>query len=329
MKTSWLALFIVLAVLLASGADASAGRALILYLDGAQIEQRETARKGYLEIILPPAARPDSLRIAPGKGVEILRVVTAPLKPAKSVEKELAQFTEREELLNARLKALSVREEIFRSAAKSQSAKAPRRTKSNPEPLSTIKQGTDYAITQLESVYHAKRKTEKELAQIAERRTRIGRDEQSGGTVAKVWITPAVGNVTATWLQTDRNWLPVYQLRMDARERAVLTLMSQGVTLAKGETAELALTSLQAADNVAKIGYESDWTVLKKEDFTVTELQNAGSLSSALTVSFTNSSAISLPAGDISCFYDGVYSGKGKFPGAAAGKTAAVVCSSK
>lgn len=329
MKFSGLTLSAAFALLIASLTDAYAGRALTLYLDGAQIEQRETAVKGYLEINLPPGVRQESLRIAPGKGVDILRVVTAPLKPAKSLEKELLQLAEREELLHDRLKALSVRDEIFRAAAKSQSAKAPRRTKSNPEPLSTIKQGTDYAITQLESVYHAKRKTDKELAKIAERRALIGRDEQSGGTVAKVWITPAKGSVTVAWQQPDRNWLPTYQLRINDKGEAALTLMSQAVKLSKGETAELAVTTLQSGVKAAKTRYEGEWTVLRKEDVNVTELQNDGSLFSALTVRFTNSSTISLPSGDISCFNSGVYVGKGRFQGADDGKTAEVVCSSR
>lgn len=316
-----------LAFLLSVAADAFAGRALTLCLDGARVEQHETARKGYLEIIVPPGALKESLRIAPGKGVEILRVATIPLKPARNVEKELNQLKEREELLNDRLKALSVREEIFRSAAKSQSAKAPRRTKTNPEPLSTIKQGTDYAITQLESVYHAKRKTEKELAQIADRRARIGNDQQSGGTVARVWTTPASGSVTASWIQSDRSWSPVYQIRVDDKGSALFSLMAQGVTLSRGETAELSLAPVQYAGNPPKFRYEAEWATLMKETFKVTNMQDANS--SPYTVNLTNSSARNLPPGDISCFNRGVYMGKGRFQGVDAGKPAEVVCSGR
>lgn len=333
MKVSWLILSATFAVLIASLTDAYAGRVVTLYLDGAQIEQRETARKGYLEFNLPPTAQQDSLRITPGKGVDILRVVTAGLKPAKSVEKELVQLAEREELLHDRLKALSVREEIFRSAAKSQSAKAPRRTKSNPEPLSTIKQGTDYAITQLESVYHSKRKTEKELAQIAERRLLLGKNEQSGGNVAKVWITPATGSVTATWIQPDRYWLPVYQLRINDKGKAVITLLSQGVTLLKGDSAVLSLSQLQSAGKAVKFNFKGDWSILMNADIEVTKLLDTSPLSSAVTIgltnSSTNSSTLNLPPGDISCFKSGVYIGKGRFEGLEIGKTTEVVCGSK
>lgn len=313
------------ALLLVTAANAFAGSSLTLYLDGAQVEQRQSARKGYLEINIPAGAAQNSLRIAPEKGVEIVRVVTTPLKPAKSVEKELGQLAEREEQLNDRLKALSVREEIYKSAAKSQSAKAPRRTKTNPEPLSTIKQGTDYAITQLETVYHSKRKTEKELTQIKERRSRLGKEELSGGTLARVWIAPAAGNVIATWIEPDRNWSPLYQLRIADRERAVLSLLSPEIRLAKGESASLVLALLQAGGKPLKFRYEGEWAVLKKEELKFNSLQEPSSDPRAIT--FTNSSTLSLPPGDISCFKAGVYIGKGKFQGAAAGTVAEIVCS--
>jgi len=318
-----------LALLLLTSVEASATRVLTLYLDRAQVEQRETARKGYLEIYLPAGAIQDSLRIVPGKGGEILRVVTAPLKPSKSAEKELAQLAEREELLNDRLKALSVREDIFKAAARSQSAKAPRRTKSNPEPLSTLKQGTDYAMTQLESVYQAQRRTEKELAQITERRARFGRDLLSGGTVAKVWITPSSGTVSATWIQSDKYWLPGYQLRIDGTGMATLILLSQGVPLAKGETAELVISTLQSDPNPVKFRYEGEWSEVRKEKFTVSNYQDIKVSSTPLKINFTNTSSVNFPSGEISCFKDGVYMGQGKFLGVDAGKAVEVVCSSR
>lgn len=313
-----------LALFLPASADAFAGRSLTLYLDGALVEQRETARKGYLEISVPPAAIKDSLKIAPAKGVEILRVEKVPRKPVLNVAKELSLLDEREERLNDRLKALSVREEIFKSAAKSQSGKAPRRTKTNPEPLSSIKQGTDYAIAQLEAVYHSKRKAEKELAQIAERRASLARNEFSGGTVARVWLTPANGRVVASWSQPDRRWLPSYQARVDDYGNLLLSLTAAGVTLAKGETAVLALGPLLPPGDPPKFRYENEKAVLKKETFIVTNLQESNS--APFSVIFSNSSPLNLPGGEISCFRSGVYMGKGSFQGAAAGNEAEIVC---
>jgi len=316
-----------LALLLAASADAFAGRSLTLHLDGALVEQREIARKGYLEIPVPPGAIKGSLKIAPAKGAEILRVETIPQKPVRSVAMELGQLAEREELLNDRLKALAVREEIFTSAAKAQSAKAPRRTKTNPEPLATIKQGTDYAIAQLETVYHAKRKAEKELAQIAGRRSRLGREELSGGTVARVWLIPASGSVIASWNQPDRRWSPSYQVRVDDNGNLLISLTAAGVNLAKGETAELVLGPLLIPGNSPKFRYVSEWALLQKETFVVTNMHEGNS--GPFTISFTNSSALHLPGGEISCFKSGAYMGNGTFQGADAGKTVEIVCSGR
>lgn len=51
-----------------------------LYIDGAGVQQRKAAAKGYLEITLHPKVDLGSLRIFPADGSEILRVVTSPIK---------------------------------------------------------------------------------------------------------------------------------------------------------------------------------------------------------------------------------------------------------
>ncbi|NVN98232.1 MAG: DUF4140 domain-containing protein [Geobacteraceae bacterium] len=321
MKPLWLILLF--AVSLAAPADLLAARAVTFYLDGARVEQRETASKGYLEIKVPPAADQESLRIAPAKGGEILRVVTSPVKPAISIEKELARLTDREELLKDRLKALSVREEIFKSAAKSQSAKAPKRTKTNPEPLSTIKQGTDYAISQLESVYQSKRKVEKELEQIAARRQNLSKDRQSGGTLAKVWTTPASIAVTASWSQPDRSWYPLYQIRSDAKGSAVLSMSAGGVATDKGESATLVISSVKSDGVQQKIAFVNDQAIIVKEEFKITETVSTDSKPYVISI---NGASRSLPPGDITCFKSGVYMGKGRFNGVDADKSVEIRC---
>jgi len=306
---------------------ASAARNLTLYLDGALVEQQESAIKGHIEFSLPAAATPESLRIRPAGGVSIVRVLVTPRMPAKSIARELALLAEREELLHDRLKALSVREEIFKSAAKSQSAKAPRRTRTNPEPLATIRQGTDYAIAQLEAVYQAKRKAERELTQLAERRSRLQKDEAGGGFVVKVRVTPATGKVTASWLQTDRLWTPSYQLRVTAPGEGVLALHASGVTLGKGETAAVRLSRVQTAASSGFI-YEGEAVSLQTVPVRHDRLLG-GEPHAPLSLSLVNSSGINLPAGETACYQNGAYMGKGKFPGADAGMSAEIICNGR
>ncbi len=306
---------------------ATAARIFSLFLDGALVEQQESARNGYVEFSLPGGAAAESFRIKPGKGVTITRVLTSPLKPAKSVARELASLTDREGLLHDRLKALSVREEIFKSAAKSQSAKAPRRTRTNPEPLSAIKQGTDYAIAQLEAVYQSKRKTEKELALLAERRSRIQKDEAVAGTLVKVWVNPVTAGVTASWLQSDRFWTPAYQLRLAASGEALLALYANGVTLVKGESANLHLSGVQSAASGGFV-YKSDTIPLQQLPLKLVSIQG-GTPQIPLTMSLVNTSVTNLPPGDTACFQNGIYMGKGMFQGADAGKVSEIICNGR
>lgn len=319
---------VALAVLLALvPLPALAARNLTLCLDGALVEQQESARQGYVELALPAVAVAESLRIRPGKGVVISRVLTVPREPSRSIAKELATLTEREEQLHDRLKALSVREEIFKAAARSQSAKAPRRSRTNPEPLATIRQGTDYAIAQLEAVYQSKRKAEKELARIAERRSRLQKEEAVGGLVAKVWLTPANGKIIASWQQPDRLWTPAYQLRVNGPAEAQLALYATGVNPGRGEKVMLQLSRLQAGSTAA-LAYAGESVPVQNIPLKIVSPQG-GATQSQLVLTVVNTSGTSLPAGDTACFQNGVYMGKGMFPGADAGKTAEIICNGR
>jgi hypothetical protein len=307
--------------------SASAARSLSLYLDGALVEQQEIAQRGYVEFSLPAGAAPESLRIRPESGVTIARVLTSPRKPGKEIARELAALADREDLLHDRLKALSVREEIFKAAAKSQSAKAPRRTRTNPEPLATIRQGTDLALAQLESVYQAKRKTDRELTQLAERRSKLQKQENGGGSLVKIWVAPAAGRVIVSWIQTDRFWTPAYQLRVTEPGEAVLALHANEVTLEKGESANLHLSRLQSPVS-SGFAYKGEAMPLYGFPVKLDRLQG-GEPQTPLSLSLVNTSGTDLPAGETACYRNGIYMGKGKFIGAAADKAAEIVCNGK
>src|SRR5512140_1970872 len=111
----------------------------------------------------------DSLRLKPVKSATITRVEFMAARADRKAEKELARLTGRKNALADRLQALEVKEEVFRSAAKSQSGKAPRSSKNNREPLENIRKGTEFALAQLEEVYTARRTAEKELKSVETR----------------------------------------------------------------------------------------------------------------------------------------------------------------
>jgi len=285
----------------------SAGSSVTLFLDGAIVEQAESARKGYIELLLPPSARPDSLKIKPKPGTTINRVVVKPRKPAKGRDHDMALIEERQDQLHDRIKALSVREEIFKSAAKSQSGKAPRKTKTNPEPLAGIRQGTDYAIAQLEAVYTAKRKAEKELKLLDEKRALLAGNAQSAGNIAKIWVSPASGTVTASWRQPDRSWSPSYELRVDSPDKFRMSLFAGEVLKVKGETVTFDLSSLDTPAAVPIYRITEANGSIKLDNLKISGKPEDLSLFPVLVIAADAKG--NLPPGEISCYKDGEYLG--------------------
>src|ERR1035441_10181325 len=99
---------------------------VIYYLDGARIEKEAAVSRGYLEFQLPSNMVPGSLRARPLDSGSLEHVEIVPARINRKVESEIARIEEQKELIGDRLKALEVREAVFRSAAKSQSGKAPK-----------------------------------------------------------------------------------------------------------------------------------------------------------------------------------------------------------
>jgi hypothetical protein len=314
-------------VLLLWSWPACAARSVTFFLDGALIQRDETARNGYLEIPLPAAVRPESLRIRPVGPAQILRVQVVPKQPARKLAKELTAITERQEQLQDRLKALALREEIFKSAAKSQSAKAPRRTKTNPQPLATIRQGTDYAISQLEAVFQLQRTANRELKQLEEKKVRLSRDGQAAGSVARVWLTPAGGSVTATYLQSDRSWQPRYEIRADGTDRARFAVFPGVAELQRDEKGSVSSATVDQGGGAVVWPFRDSSRPLMVTDLPVRRKTEGAGPIPLLTLSLTNSSGAAIPAGEFSCYDDGVYQGRGALPLLEPGRTVELRCS--
>ena len=313
----------IFALLLCPSAS-SAGSSVTLYLDGAIVEQVESTRKGYIELLLPPSVRADSLKIKPKPGTTINRVVVTPRKPSKGRDQGIALIQERQDLLHDRIKALSVREEIFKAAAKSQSGKAPRKTKTNPEPIAGIRQGTDYAIAQLEAVYTAKRKAGKELKLLDGKKAQLVRDDRSAGNIAKIWVSPPGGTVTASWNQADRNWSPSYELRADSADKFRFYLFPGEFLKVKGEKVTFNLSSLNTPASIPGYRITEESGTLKLDNLKISGKTEDVSLFPVIVI--TPDAKGNLPPGDISCYRDGEYLGTGRFPGVEAGRTLEFRC---
>lgn len=282
--------------------QASAGqKSVTLFLDGARVELELSATGGYLELPLPESFAPGSLRVkAPGGTVQ--RVELVPAEQDRHRAGQIARLRERRGELQDRMDALNRREEIFSAAAKSQSGKAPRRTKANPDPVVTLQQGTEFALNQMESVYRSKRKcrlaldaVERELAAAAK-----------GVASARIWVTGSKAQVS--FLVGNERWTPTYDLRFSG-EGGELLLHAKLPQREKGVQYQVVRGT--AAKPGAVEAVRGDFPVLARYPLTVTGAAGADPPERFV---FAPVEA-GLPPGEAALYWKGEYIGSAPFSG--------------
>lgn len=297
-----------------SDADA-AGKSVTWYLDGSKVEQELTIENSSGEILLPPTLQPGSVRAKPVGGARIARIEFEPVKPGKVEESELARLDARRSELMDRIKALAVKEDIFKSTAKSQGSKAPKRTRTNPEPLSSIRQGTDYAISRLEEVYRARRTVERELKELDRKQAAVKKNEKVSGTVAKVRLEGKRGRVLLSWVTTGEGWTPVYDVRISGGF-ADITLMARLPVVEKGGASlvvqSLLLNSVYPAPIPLGAGGVSKVSSYR---LPIVSEKVVPTLQKSVAVTVRNDTGAYLPPGDSSGFYQEEFIGYTRFGG--------------
>jgi len=314
-------------ILLMSGVPVFAGtESLVLFLDGARIERELVARKGYLEAPLPAKVLPDSLRIKPVGDASVLRVQVAPVPPERRHDKETASLEERRAALLDRLKVLEEREALFKSAVKSQSSRALRKTKNNPEPLETVRKGTDFAVAQLESVHAARRKAEKELAGVEARLAAVRKASDAGST-ARVWLSRADGRVRVSFLVSDLSWTPWYDFRLSGSGAAETILRAKLPPVARSASVSVVPLAMVDAFGVEPVAFPVSADLAAIASFRLPLTQETLTKGPVSFISFTisNSSGKGLPAGEACGYWQGEYLGRTHFNGCRAGESLALV----
>jgi len=285
-------------------------KTVTLYLDGAKVEVVEKSRQGYLELPLPAAMIPGSLRVAPLDGsVDRVEVVTRSRERRGTRQK--GRLEARRAELEDRLKALAVREEVFTAAAKSQSGKSLKKTKTNPDPVTAARQGTEFALGQLEGIFRARRKCEAELKEI-DGELSLKRLE---GTVARVWLTGKRARLS--WLTKGEKWSPAYSFRADGSRRGEVLIHAKLPPAEEGVRYLVAPGTLATAPPGVEPGGDPALVsrrqlVLEKEAYS--ELPYP-----TLAISFTGGEKW-WPAGEAVAFWRGAYVGAGQFAGGGGGE---------
>ncbi|WP_224985131.1 DUF4140 domain-containing protein [Geomonas agri] len=293
--------FVLLPILVCKQAQAGQ-KSVTLFMDGARVEQEVAAAGGYLELPLPDSFAPGSLRVkAPGGTVQRVELVAAEQDRRRAGE--IARLRERRGELQDRMDALNRREEIFSAAAKSQSGKAPRKTKANPDPVVTLQQGTEFALNQMEAVYRSKRKcrlaldaVERELASAAK-----------GVASARIWVTGSKAQVS--YQVGSERWTPTYDLRFSGEGGGELLLHAKLPQREKGVQYQVVRGTTAKPGAVEQV--RGDFPVLARYPLNATSAVGA---QPPERFSFAPIEA-SLPPGEAALYWKGEYIGSAPFAG--------------
>lgn len=312
-------------LLLATPIQASDSR-LTVYLDGALMELEAVTVGKTLEISLPAAMSDGTLRVQPLGSCRIDRVEIVPARPDPKLAKEAARLAERKEVLGDRLQTLETREAIYKAAAKSQSGKAPRKTKTNPDPLAAVKQGTEYAMTQLEAVYRARRKTDKELQAVEARLAAVKKDGLAGGRIARIRLARKGGRIRVTYFRSDLKWTPLYDFRLEKSGEVDIALRAHLPKTGAVATVRVVPASFSESSAASLSVPAEEYPSVAAFTFPAEREQFSALPVSSLSFYFRNLSNSKLPAGEASCYRRGEYLGTTAFGGSLPNEVKEVVC---
>jgi len=293
---------------------------MTLYLDGALVNNETKVIKDNILFPIPATFKEGSLRVKPLEDCRINRVEIESGKPDPKIAREISRLAERKGVLNDRLKALEIRESIFTSAAKSQSGKALRKTKSNPEPLAAVRQGTEYALSQLEGIYKARRIAETELNSLEEREAALKRVVRE--KAAKIILSKKGCRIELSYLRTDLKWAPVYDIMLNVSGEADVFIRAEFPKTDDGAKVSVAPALLNERG-----GTEPLWPITDEHtkrlisfNFPIEHENLSPQPIPSLSFRIKNISSMKLPPGEASCFFKGEYLGKTLFKGAAPGE---------
>ena len=307
-----------------SAVSASAANTITFYRDGALLQQEAGAAKGTIEIPLSAGMLEHTLTIVPAPGTTILGVETDKAVAGSRVDNELETLAERRRQLEDRLQALETREAIFTSAAKAQSGKAPRKSKANPDPMQAIRQGTDFAIAQLETVYTARRKTAEEIRKIDARIAAAGKGRRPGGETIRIAVTPPRGRVTLRYATSERGWQPQYNLHLADDGTAGLQLSARVTGSRRGFQTRVSPGSLAESAGAEIFPALTGSALLAGYRMPLTEERSAGGIYNRFSGLLTNSTPYYLPPGESGLYRGGTYLGRFIFEGLSSGRSRVV-----
>ncbi|MDD2364885.1 MAG: hypothetical protein PHN84_01835 [Desulfuromonadaceae bacterium] len=311
-------------LIISAASSVSAADIVTYFRDGTLIRKEAVAVKGGVTLQLTGKPIENTLKVIPAPGTTIIRVETDASESAKSIEKQLDEMTERRLSLLDRLEALDRRESIFTAAAKSQSGKLPRKTKSNPDPIQSIRQGTEYAITQLEAVYTARRRTNQEIKRIDLKVADLRKKSGENKPILHISLLPERGRVTIQYATDVKGWQPGYSLEARDNGTAQLKLYPLLSETYRGYQTRVSIGTLADSENGEIININKGKPPLKTYNLPISNESSSDGIFNRFSGTITNNTPHYIPPGEATLLYKGAYIGKVIFEGISSGRNRVV-----
>jgi hypothetical protein len=320
-----LRIFVVFSMLVIFAVPALAERKTTLYLDGAVVENSFPAVNGIVQVSLSEECRIETLRIRADKDSVIKKIETSKLQPDNKINKEIASLEKQREQLQSRLELIDTKEDIFIAAAKSQSRKSLKKTKNNPEPLSSVRQGTDFALSRLDSLNLTKQNSEKELKALDSKLSALKKSK----TFVKVWLDNPKGSANISCIYNTKSWTPVYVLTKKADNTIQFSITAGKIIHEKNEEVAVVMSKTADSETLPVWRYNDSFVPFQEFNFTLDGESVTSKVPFTSILTMRNSSGFHLPAGKLVCYENGEYLGVVDFKGAAKDEIMKLQCGSR
>ena len=187
--------------------------------------------------------------------------------------------------------------------------------------MQAIRQGTEFAIAQLEAVYTSRRKTEQEIRRIDSRIAAAKATGREPEHAVRIYVSPSNGRVTACYALAGQNWTPRYDMYLDGSSSQLY--MSGAFSSAfPGYLLQVSPSALAKRDSARVFPVNPGPAArIAKFQLPVAEAHFGAGLQNSFSFVLNNSEKLDLPGGEANLYKSGEYVGRFRFEGISSGRS--------
>jgi hypothetical protein len=174
--------------------------------------------------------------------------------------------------------------------------------------MASIRQGTEFAIAQLEEVYRLRRRADREIAALDARLATLRKGSAAGGSVVRVWLDAPRGAASVSWSVAGGGWRPRYEFRFDGTGTVQVGLRA-GLPPGASGPVSVAESPMNGAAAEAVHPVTGDFGVVESFRLPASREQLSMTPLTTLHASVVNTTGRPLPAGDADGYWQGEYLG--------------------